>query len=450
MMSNPRKYKQLLVGAIISIVAFSSCDREAILSPLGSTAEESASSEEAATPALTAESFVDDHDVVESENGEQEFVHDKSAQVSILGYHRFSQTAKPSDMITRTDRFREEMQMLADAEVGVISMEDFLAWKRGEINIPDPSVVITIDDGFDSIYDEAYPVLKEFGFPFAFFIYTNFLGGAGRTLSVDEIKEMMENGGTLGCHSVSHPYVSKVRAERNKGPEAYAKFLRNEMVESAKILKEKIGVRPKVYAYPGGYYADDMFEMADEAGYEALFTVNPAKTVFATSNHEINRYVIHGDKPYTFDNATSFRGVPLGRKTLVAAEGEIIEKESLELQPKDGSKILNRSPLISVNLSKVGSIDPESLSMRVSGIGKVDPSFDVESGVVTWQVDRRLRVDEVAVFLSWKLEGAEDYEPALTWRFKIDRVGSLLKQFVGGEEEDASLDLESELEGTGF
>lgn len=340
--------------------------------------------------------------------------------------------------------------MLADSEVGVISMEDFLAWKRGEINIPDPSVVITIDDGFDSIHDEAYPVLKEFGFPFTFFIYTNFLGGSGRTLSIDEIKEMMKNGGTLGSHSVSHPYVSKVRVERNKGAEAYAKFLRKEMVESAKILEEKIGVRPTVYAYPGGYYADDMFEVAEAAGYEALFTVNPAKTVFATSNFEINRYVIHGDKPYTFDNATSFRGVPLGRKTLVAAEGEAIEKEALELKPKDGSEILNRSPLISVNLSKVGSIDQESLSMRVSGIGKVDPSYDVESGVVSWQVDRRLRVDEVAVFLSWKLEGAEDYGPALTWKFKIDRVGSLLKQFAEGGEGEASRNLEDELEGTGF
>jgi len=353
-------------------------------------------------------------------------------------------------MITRTDRFRAEMQMLADAEIGVISMEEFLAWKRGEINIPDPSVVITIDDGFDSIYDEAFPILKEFGFPFTFFIYTNFLGGSGSTLSVEEIKEMMANGGTLGCHSVSHPYVSKVRMEREKGPEAYTKFLRKEMIESANILEEKIGVRPIIYAYPGGYYAEDMFDVAKEAGYEALFTVNPAKTVYTTSNYEINRYVIHGDKPYTFDNATSFRGVPLGRKTLVAAEGEVIEKESLELEPKDGSEILERSPLIRANLSKLGAIDPESLSMRVSGIGKVEPSFDVDSGVVTWQVDRRLRVDEVAVFLSWKLEGAKDYEPALTWRFKIDRVGSLLKQFAESEDGEASRDLEGNLEDTGF
>lgn len=443
-----RKSQRLIFSAVAALFAFCGCDREALLGSSDAVEEDGASDE--ATPALTAESFIDDHDEIEPVDDGPEFIHDKSVQVSILGYHRFSRTATPSDMITRTDRFREEMQMLADAEIGVISMEDFLSWKRGEINIPDPSVVITIDDGFDSIHDEAYPVLKEFGFPFTFFIYTNFLGGSGRTLSVDEIKEMMKNGGTLGCHSVSHPYVNKVRTERNKGPEAYTKFLRKEMVESAKILEEKIGVRPTVYAYPGGYYADDMFEVANEAGYEGLFTVNPAKTVFTTSNYEINRYVIHGDKPYTFDNATSFRGVPLGRKTLVAAEGEVIEKESLELLPEDGSEILHRSPLISANLSKVGAIDPESLSMRVSGIGKVDPFFDVETGVVSWQVDRRLRVDEVAVFLSWKLEGAEEYEPALTWRFKIDRVGSLLEQFAGGGKGEATRDLEGELEGAGF
>lgn len=444
MKNSTGKSGRWLVFAAVSLMVISGCDREALLQPSG--AAEGNDDANDVTPSLTADSFVEDHDGLEPENDTPEFVHDKSVQVSILGYHRFSKTARPSDMIARTDRFREEMQMLKDAEVGVISMEEFLAWKRGEINIPDPSVVITIDDGFDSTYDEAYPVLREFGFPFTFFVYTNFLGGSGSTLSIEEIKEMMENGGTLGSHSVSHPYVSKVRAERAKGAEAYKEFLRKEMVESAKILEEKTGFRPTVYAYPGGYYAEDMFEVGDEAGYEAMFTVNPAKTVFSTSNNEINRYVIHGDKPFTFDNATSFRGVPMGRKTLVAAEGEVIEKEALELMPADGSEILQRSPLISANLSKVGAIDVESLSMRVSGIGKVEPTYDAESGVVSWQVDRRLRVEEVGVFLSWKLDGAEDYEPALAWRFKIDRVGSLLEQFAEGDEAADALDLD----GAGF
>ena len=414
-----------LFGLVVGCFLLGGCERGTLLNEEFEAVDQTEDTVEA-TPSMTADSFVEDHDEAAEEDA---FIHDKSVQVAVLGYHRFSTQSKPSDMVTRTPRFREEMQMLADSDVAVISVDDFLAWKRGEKNIPDPSVVITVDDGYDSIYEEAFPVLNEFGFPFTFFIYTNFLGGGGRTLTVEEIKEMMEHGGTLGSHSVSHPYVGKVRSEREKGPEAYAKFLRKEMVESARILEERIGVRPTIYAYPGGYYSEDMFEMADEAEYEALFTVPPAKTVFKTPNKEINRYVIHGDKPYTFDNATSFRGVPLGRKTLLAAEGEVVEKAQLNLQPEDGSTITNRSPLIQADLSAVGEIDPESLTMRLSGIGKVTPDFDPETKIVRWQVDRRLRSNELAVFLRWKLAGEEDQSPALTWRFKIDRVGSLLEEF---------------------
>ncbi|QQL45700.1 polysaccharide deacetylase family protein [Sulfuriroseicoccus oceanibius] len=400
------------------------------------------------SPALSADSFVDDHAEEEPE-AEDVFQHDKSVVVSILGYHRFSSSAKPTDMMTTTARFREEMQMLADSGVAVVSMEDFLAWKRGEINIPNPSVVITIDDGWKSVYTEAYPVLKEFGFPFTTFIYTNFFGGLGKTLSAEQVKEMIANGMTLGCHSKSHPYVSKVRAERQKGEEAYAKFLREEMVETADVLEREIGVRPVVYAYPGGYYADDMLEAANEAGYEALFTVNPAKVVFDTPNHEIHRYVVHGDKPYTFDNATTFGGIPLGRKSLAAADGSRIEKADLHLVPADGEVVTDRQPLVSADLSQVGDVDPESLVMRISGFGKVEPHFDAETKLVTYKMSRRLRATDVAVYLSWKLIESDRYEPPLRWSFTVDRTASLLAEQPVVDEESAR-DLTEELDGTGF
>ncbi len=57
-------------------------------------------------------------------------------------------------------------------------MKDFLAWRRGEKSIPPKSAVITIDDGYVSGYAVAWPILKEFGYPFTMFIYTNYVGVA--------------------------------------------------------------------------------------------------------------------------------------------------------------------------------------------------------------------------------------------------------------------------------
>ena len=43
--------------------------------------------------------------------------------------------------------------------------------------IPETCVILTIDDGYDDLYDYALPILKEFNYPFTFYLYTNFLGG---------------------------------------------------------------------------------------------------------------------------------------------------------------------------------------------------------------------------------------------------------------------------------
>ena len=52
-------------------------------------------------------------------------------------------------------------------------MEDFLAWRRGEKGIPQKSALISIDDGYLSGYNVAWPILKKFGYPFTMFIYTD-------------------------------------------------------------------------------------------------------------------------------------------------------------------------------------------------------------------------------------------------------------------------------------
>ena len=97
------------------------------------------------------------------------------AQVAILGYHDFTETATPTDMKIRVTKFRQQMQAIKDAELPVITMRDYIAWKKGEKIIPEKCVVITMDDGWDGVYEHAYPVLKEFGFPFSIYLYKKYV-----------------------------------------------------------------------------------------------------------------------------------------------------------------------------------------------------------------------------------------------------------------------------------
>ncbi len=158
-------------------------------------------------------------------------------RVAVLGYHDFSTTRKVKEMVIRPAKFRSQMQAIKDLKLNVITLEDFILWKQGKKTIPDKSVLITIDDGWKSVYTDAYPILKEFGYPFTIYLYTNYIDRGGSSMTSEMIHEMMKNGCTIGSHSVSHPMPSIIRKHQRKGAAAYKKFIDNELGESKKILE---------------------------------------------------------------------------------------------------------------------------------------------------------------------------------------------------------------------
>src|ERR1051325_1129769 len=89
---------------------------------------------------------------------------DQTAQVIIFCYHRLVDKIRyPGTEITPA-AFEAEMKELKDKGITVIPMQDFLAWKRGEKNIPPRSAVVTFDDGWKSQYEVAWPIMKKFGY----------------------------------------------------------------------------------------------------------------------------------------------------------------------------------------------------------------------------------------------------------------------------------------------
>lgn len=338
-------------------------------------------------------------------------------RVSVLGYHDFSKTKKATQMLLPTATFRKQMEAIRDLGLNVISMEDFTAWKRGEKKIRDKSVVITIDDGWEAVYTEAYPILKEFKFPFTVFLYSNYVDGGGSALTTKMIKEMQRNGCSIGSHSVSHPYPATVKAERAKGSDEFAKFLRKEMGDSKKFLESKFRSKVKTYAYPGGYVTGEMLPIATEVGYEFLFTVLPGKTTLTTSNFTIPRYIILGTHDSIFRRATSFKAT----STSAATDGAIVQSTPHPVTPEPGTLVPDRLPTLSADLSKVKNIDVESIVMRVAGFGQVPATYDAATKKISWKVTRRLRSRTCSVTVQWRTRGSSQYTKPMSWIFRVNR-----------------------------
>lgn len=143
-----------------------------------------------------------------------------------------------------TDVFRSQMQALKASGVPVISMKEFLEWKLGDRQLPAKCVMITIDDGWKSVYTDAYPILKETGFPFTIFPYTKFITGRGSAMSPAQIQEMLNSGATLGSHSVSHLYPRSWRAAQRKGTQAVLELATAEIGNSGKSFRKNSPVLP--------------------------------------------------------------------------------------------------------------------------------------------------------------------------------------------------------------
>jgi peptidoglycan/xylan/chitin deacetylase (PgdA/CDA1 family) len=349
---------------------------------------------------------------------------DDGVRVSVLGYHDFSETAPETEMMIRTSKFRKQMEAIKNLGLPVIPMADFQAWKRGEKDIADKSIVITIDDGWKAVYTEAYPILKEFGYPFTLFLYKNYVDGGGKALTSAMIEEMQKNGATIGSHSVSHPYPGTVKSHRRKGTEAYDKFLRSEFGESKRFLESKFGGRVTTYAYPGGFHTEEMMPLADEFGYEHLFTVLPGKIRRSHDSRTLPRYVILGTHDRIFDLATGFNEVASSATIDTAAITP--QSTPFPVSPKPGSLIDSRLPLLSADLSSVADFDPKTLVMKVGGFGEVPATFDEATKSFSWQVNRRLRSPVCQVAVSWLDSKGKPPEVPLRWSFRIDPEAAYL------------------------
>ena len=342
---------------------------------------------------------------------------DDGTRVAILGYHEFSPTLAGSEMRIRTATFRKQMEAIKNLGLPVISLGDFIAWKRGTKTIPPRALLITIDDGWKSVYTDAYPILKEFKFPFTAFLYTNYVDGGGRALTSAMIKEMMANGCSIGSHSVSHPFPGAIKRQAAKGPKIYDAFLRREFGESKRILESKFEQPVTTFAYAGGYYVEEMFPLAEELGYEFLFTVVPGKIRRDLDNRVLPRYIIHGNSDLHFELATTFQA------TAGEAEipGMVVQTTPHPVHPAAGSRIESRLPTITADLSKVSDLDPGSLVMRVSGFGQVEAQFNPDTGHYSWTINRRLRHRICEVNVQWRLKGKKAYELPMRWSFLIER-----------------------------
>ena len=349
---------------------------------------------------------------------------DQNAQVVIFGYHRFVNVVRRPDTEITPAAFEAQMQELKNKNISVIPMQDFLAWRRGEKAIPPKSAIITFDDGWKSQYDVAWPILKKFNYPLTLFIYTEGIRpgrfSGGESMGWEHLAEMRDAGVDIQGHSATHSDLRKPYdkvAKKKLSPEEYEAWLNAELAGSKQMIEQKLGVKVNCLAVPYGFHNDHVRDATMKAGYEALFTVYGQPISMHTPLGSVGRYLMEANKPKTFTDALAAIATTATGPTTSA-----VSVSNLQTQPANGETIKNPLPLIKANLASLGAIDPDSVpEMRVSGLGKVDASYDPKTTTLAYQVTQRLKDKTITVIVSAK-SGGKKVET--NWSFNIDETGA--------------------------
>ena len=190
--------------------------------------------------------------------------------VPVLNYHHFLEDCD-SLLCIPPDVFDKQMKYLKENGYRTVTMEDLSGFLQYRQALPRKSLMITIDDGYRSAYDIAYPILKRYGFTATLFIYTDYVGVSGKAITWDQLRELSADGFQVGSHTISHSDLTMKK--EGESEEDYLVRINKELIDSKQIIDMKLTQDTTSIAFPFGRYDESILSLAEQAGYELGFSV---------------------------------------------------------------------------------------------------------------------------------------------------------------------------------
>ena len=202
----------------------------------------------------------------------------KKPQIAVLGYHKIGQpsaSAWDTWFYIPEKIFERQLRFIAQSGWEVIDAARFLRGLNDPGCLPDRSVLLTFDDGYQSILCCALPHLKEFGFAAVIFVPTGLAGDLSRfdagtnepmepICSWDELRELQHAGVSVESHGVSHCAFSTVDRSR----------LVLELESSRNAIMKELSANSVMLAFPYGDPGSDYhltMKALVKAGYRCAF-----------------------------------------------------------------------------------------------------------------------------------------------------------------------------------
>ena len=237
-----------------------------------------------------------------------------------LMYHRFEENKYPSTNIKIND-FKKHLKIIDENKITFVDPKKF----EDELlnNKRQRKILLTIDDGFSSFYEKAWPILKEREIPFILFVSTREIGSFNY-MTWDQIKEIaQENFVEIGNHSHSHEYLVEENIE----------IIKEDIEKSIKIFKDELGKNSDFFSYPFGEYSLEFKELIKSLNFKYAFGQHSGVMDETKDFYELPRFPIN-------EKYGEIKRFNFLMKTLPFKYQKILPNEKYLLQSKNPPKVI--------------------------------------------------------------------------------------------------------------
>ncbi len=177
-------------------------------------------------------------------------------QCVLLLYHRFSDE-EPKSTSTSPEVFEKHLEYLYENGYNVLPLGQVIEGLKMQGILPKKCVSLTADDGFLSIYTNAYPLLVKYQMPMSIFVSTESIDKKYKLML--SWKQLQEMSGLVDVynHSVKHLHLVEQGVE----------IVRSEITQAQQRIQQELGVEEKFFAYPYGEFDEQTYRLINDLGY---------------------------------------------------------------------------------------------------------------------------------------------------------------------------------------
>ncbi|MBN2401002.1 MAG: polysaccharide deacetylase family protein [Spirochaetes bacterium] len=209
--------------------------------------------------------------------------------IPVLCYHHINPSELLKDVFINTvpDDFEKQIQFLhSSGYMTILSKDipDVLApAKRNIIGKNKKPVLITFDDGYKSVYDYAYPIMKKYGYKGILFLISDKIENDRSRMYMNKIhiSELIKEGWEIGSHTITHPKLNSISMED----------ITNEIADSKTALEKIFGIQIVSFAYPYGIFNKKVLNLVKD-NYKYAYSTIQGNNYEFNDLHLIERYLV--------------------------------------------------------------------------------------------------------------------------------------------------------------